>query len=131
MRIVPGARPVRSATSLIARPFTACALYVPRFVEAATSSLRIYGRPRARDPIRAYPGYVSGDMRDPEPILLTGASGYVGSHLLDELRRRDRRVRARVRNPAPGRLPPDVDVRQGDAVRGEDLPAALEGVRTL
>ena len=70
-------------------------------------------------------------MRDPEPILLTGASGYVGSHLLDELRRRDRRVRALVRNPAPGRLPPDVDVRKGDAVRGEGLPAALEGVRTL
>jgi uncharacterized protein YbjT (DUF2867 family) len=70
-------------------------------------------------------------MRDPEPILLTGASGYVGSHLLSELRRRDRRVRALMRNPAPGRLPPDVDVRQGDAVAGTGLPAALEGVRTL
>ena len=69
-------------------------------------------------------------MRDPDPILLTGASGYVGSHLLDELLRRDRRVRALVRNPAPGRLPPDVDVRQGDAVRGEGLAEALEGCRT-
>ena len=61
-------------------------------------------------------------MRDPEPILLTGASGYVGSHLLDELRRRDRRVRALVRDPAPGRLPPDVDVRQGDAVAARACP---------
>ena len=70
-------------------------------------------------------------MRDPEPILLTGASGYVGANLLHELRRRGRRVRALVRNPAPGRLPPEVDVRRGDAVSGEGLPAALDGVRTL
>jgi uncharacterized protein YbjT (DUF2867 family) len=67
-------------------------------------------------------------MRDPDPVLLTGASGYVGSFLLDELLRRGRRVRALVRTP--GRLPPEVDERQGDAVAGTGLAEALYGCRT-
>src|ERR671916_1064627 len=131
MRIVPGARPVRSATSLIARPFTGCAPSAEQYVESRRSSCRSYGTRGEGDPIRARSRYVSRPMRDPEPILLTGASGYVGANLLHELRRRGRRVRALVRNPAPGRLPPEVDVRTGDAVSGEGLPAALDGVRTL
>jgi uncharacterized protein YbjT (DUF2867 family) len=68
--------------------------------------------------------------RDPEPILLTGASGYVGSHLLAELRSRGRRVRALVRRPETADLPADVQLRKGDAVTGEGLAEALEGVRT-
>ena len=67
-------------------------------------------------------------MRDPDPVLLTGASGYVGSFLLDELLRRGRRVRALIRTP--GRLPPEVDERQGDAVAGTGLAEALYGCRT-
>jgi uncharacterized protein YbjT (DUF2867 family) len=67
---------------------------------------------------------------DPEPILLTGASGYVGSHLLDELTRRGRHVRALVRDPTRTRLPGAVEVRQGDALKGTGLAAALEGCRT-
>ena len=63
-------------------------------------------------------------------ILLTGASGYVGSHLLDELRSRGQRVRALVRNPDTADLPADVDLRKGDAVEGTGLREALEGVRT-
>jgi uncharacterized protein YbjT (DUF2867 family) len=63
----------------------------------------------------------------PEPILLTGASGYVGSHLLDELRRRDRPVRALARDPA--KLPRDVDAREGDVVAGTGLADALAGCR--
>jgi uncharacterized protein YbjT (DUF2867 family) len=63
-------------------------------------------------------------------ILLTGASGYVGSHLLTELRSRDQRVRALVRNPDTADLPPDVELRKGDAVKGDGLREALEGVRT-
>lgn len=69
-------------------------------------------------------------MRDPDPILLTGASGYVGSHLLDELLRRGRSVRALMREPAPGRLPAQVDARMGDAVAGTGLAEALDGCRT-
>jgi uncharacterized protein YbjT (DUF2867 family) len=68
--------------------------------------------------------------RDPEPILLTGASGYVGSHLLDELLARGRRVRALVRDPDGADLPPAVQRLKGDAVKGEGLAEALEGIRT-
>ena len=64
------------------------------------------------------------------PILLTGASGYVGSHLLAELRSRGHRVRALVRDPATAELPPDVELHRGDAVAGTGLREALEGVRT-
>jgi uncharacterized protein YbjT (DUF2867 family) len=67
---------------------------------------------------------------DPEPILLTGASGYVGSHLLTELLERGRRVRALARDPSRAALPAAVDVRAGDAVKGSGLAEALEGVRT-
>ncbi len=65
-----------------------------------------------------------------DPLLLTGASGYVGSHLLTELLARGRSVRALVRDPAPGRLPAEVDVRPGDAVAGTGLREALDGCRT-
>jgi uncharacterized protein YbjT (DUF2867 family) len=63
-------------------------------------------------------------------ILLTGASGYVGSHLLDELRSRGRRVRALVRDPAKTELPAGVEPAKGDAVAGTGLREALDGVRT-
>ena len=79
-------------------------------------------------------------MRDPDPILLTGASGYVGSHLLDELLRRGRRVRALMRDPAPGKLPAEVEragatpspERARGGARGLPdglLPRALDGPR--
>jgi uncharacterized protein YbjT (DUF2867 family) len=62
------------------------------------------------------------------PILLTGASGYVGSHLLDELRRRDVPVRALARDPA--KLPAGpVEIARGDVVSGDGLAEALAGCR--
>ena len=66
--------------------------------------------------------------RDPDPVLLTGASGYVGSFLLEELRARGREPRALVRRP--GRLPAGVRECQGDAVSGAGLAEALAGCRT-
>ena len=64
---------------------------------------------------------------NPDPILVTGATGYVGSELVSELLARNRGVRALSRSGADI---PGVDVRQGDAVSGRGLPEALEGCRT-
>ena len=60
------------------------------------------------------------------PQLVTGASGYVGSQLVAELRRRGVAVRALVRDPAKTALP-GAAVHRGDAVSGEGLPDALGG----
>ena len=68
--------------------------------------------------------------REPDPILVTGASGYVGGFLISELLSRGRRVRALARDPAGASQPPQVDVRGGDAVSGRGLREALEGCRT-
>ena len=68
--------------------------------------------------------------RDPDPILVTGATGYVGSELLPELLRRGRTVRALARDPARADLPAGVDARRGDAVSGQGLPEALDGCAT-
>jgi uncharacterized protein YbjT (DUF2867 family) len=70
------------------------------------------------------------DNRLADPILLTGASGYVGGYLLTELRDRGHTVRALARSPRPGAFGPGVDVRTGDAVAGTGLAEALEGCRT-
>src|SRR5215213_5021172 len=134
MRIVPAAMPVRSATSLMARAFTERSPYPEQIVECHGAHSWGYGRPWTRDPIRPtaapVPGAMTPNHRDPEPIVLTGASGYVGSHLLDELRRRGRRVRALVRRPGSADLPAGVELRRGDAVTGEGLAEALAGART-
>ena len=72
----------------------------------------------------------SPGTRQSDPILLTGASGYVGGYLLEELLHRGHAVRALARKPQPGAFPPAVDARKGDAVSGEGLPDALAGCRT-
>jgi len=68
--------------------------------------------------------------REPDPTLVTGASGYVGGFLIEELLRRGRTVRALARDPSSASQPPEVDVRGGDAVSGRGLREALEGCRT-
>ena len=68
--------------------------------------------------------------RDPAPLLVTGATGTVGSQLVDDLLRRGYPVRALARDPGRTDWPSGVDARRGDAISGEGLPEALEGTRT-
>ena len=71
-------------------------------------------------------------------ILVTGASGFVGSHVLPELLGAGHRVVALVRSPQAGRARPSaparqpapqaVELRTGDVLAPGTLPAALAGV---
>jgi len=63
-------------------------------------------------------------------ILLTGATGYVGGCLLDELQRRGHAVRCLVRRPErlAGRTSATTEIIQGDAANPADLARACAGV---
>lgn len=62
------------------------------------------------------------------PVLVTGATGYVGGRLLRALRAEGRPVRCFVRDP--GKLDPDVEHVRGDVLDAESLGRALRGVET-
>lgn len=62
-------------------------------------------------------------------ILVTGATGFVGRHLLPRLAGRP--VRALVRARAAARLPEGVEAVEGDVTKPETLVAAVAGVDTV
>jgi NAD(P)H-binding len=88
MRIVPGASPVCSATSLMLSPSAMGGTAIVTGTDDATAGLIPFGAaPRSQDMTR---------------VLIAGATGYVGSHLTPELLRRGLDVRALVRDPRTG-----------------------------
>ena len=64
------------------------------------------------------------------PVLLTGASGYVGGRLLGALERAGRRVRCLARRPGDlaARAAPSTEIVRGDVLDRASLDAALRGV---
>jgi uncharacterized protein YbjT (DUF2867 family) len=61
-------------------------------------------------------------------ILVTGATGTIGRHLIDQLVRRGLPVRALTRDPARAALPAGVEVAAGDLTAPDSLTQALAGV---
>ena len=68
----------------------------------------------------------------PPVALVTGATGFVGQHLLPALLEREWTVRACGRRPRPDSLPDAVDYRSGvDLAEGTGLDGVLDGVTHL
>src|SRR5260370_33228679 len=61
-------------------------------------------------------------------ILIIGATGRVGRHVLSQLPATGVLVRALARNPHTAGLPPHVDVVCGDLTLPETLDACLDGI---
>jgi uncharacterized protein YbjT (DUF2867 family) len=64
-------------------------------------------------------------------ILVTGATGTVGRHVVDQLIKRGADVRVLVRDPAKTSFPDGVAVAQGDLLDVDSLRSAFAGVSTL
>jgi uncharacterized protein YbjT (DUF2867 family) len=64
-------------------------------------------------------------------ILITGATGNVGRHLVGQLLAAGYGVRALTRNAAKANLPGGAEVVEGDLTKPETLAGALEGVEGL
>jgi uncharacterized protein YbjT (DUF2867 family) len=64
-------------------------------------------------------------------ILVTGATGTVGRHLVQQLVEMSHPVRALTRNPAKAKFPSSVEVMGGDLTHPSTLQAALRGVDGL
>jgi len=64
-------------------------------------------------------------------ILVTGATGRVGQHVVQQLVKRGADVRVLVRDPAKAKFPAGVQVVQGDLLDIDSLRSAFQGVSTL
>lgn len=63
-------------------------------------------------------------------ILVIGATGRVGRHVVAQLVERGAKVRVLTRDPAKANFPAGVEVAQGDLLDIDALRAAFQGVRT-
>ncbi|WP_433660999.1 SDR family oxidoreductase [Nocardia sp. CA-128927] len=61
-------------------------------------------------------------------VLVIGATGHVGGHVVSQLAATDVEVRALARTPAAASMPTGVEVVQGDLTKPETLTRALDGV---
>lgn len=61
-------------------------------------------------------------------ILVTGATGNVGSHVINQLLDAGEKVRVITRNPGGHSFPEQVEVVPGDLTQPDTLPEALDGV---
>src|SRR5258707_181173 len=64
-------------------------------------------------------------------ILVTGATGTVGHHIVEQLIQSDHQVRALTRNPAKANFPAGVEVIAGDLTDPATLAPAMEGITGL
>jgi uncharacterized protein YbjT (DUF2867 family) len=64
-------------------------------------------------------------------ILVTGATGAIGRHVVDQLAQAGAQVRALTRNPSAANLPDSVEVIQGDLARPETLSSAFDNVERM
>ncbi|WP_434136764.1 NmrA/HSCARG family protein (plasmid) [Pseudomonas luteola] len=64
-------------------------------------------------------------------ILVTGATGRVGSQVIQQLLKRGANVRALVRDPFNATFPAEVDVVQGEMLDIDSLRSAFDGVSTF
>ena len=64
-----------------------------------------------------------------KPILVTGATGFLGKHLVEQLRRSepDAHLRLLCRGPSPWDQEPQVEVVRGDITSPADVSRAVEG----
>jgi len=70
-------------------------------------------------------------LSDRPAVFLTGATGFIGRHVLEALHAAGYRVRALVRDPADAAQFPEAEVVPGDLRRPGDLARALDGCRYL
>ena len=64
-------------------------------------------------------------------ILITGSTGNVGRHVVDQLMATGARFRAMTRDPDAAGLPADVDVVRGDLTVLDSLDSCLQEIDTV
>jgi uncharacterized protein YbjT (DUF2867 family) len=64
-------------------------------------------------------------------FLIVGATGNIGNRVAAQLVAKDLAVRAMVRNPAPARLPSQIEVVRGDLTLPASIDACVKGVEAV